>query len=46
MEDAHDVKIGLKYGLHDWSYFAVFDGHAGKLSNICIMIWCSHAVIL
>lgn len=30
MEDAHDVKIGLKYGLEDWSYFAVFDGHAGK----------------
>ena len=30
MEDAHDVKIGLKYGLKDWSYFAVFDGHAGK----------------
>ena len=30
MEDAHDVKIGLKYGLDDWSFFAVFDGHAGK----------------
>lgn len=30
MEDAHDVKIGLKYGLNDWSFFAVFDGHAGK----------------
>lgn len=30
MEDAHDVQIGLKYGLNDWSYFAVFDGHAGK----------------
>lgn len=30
MEDAHDVKIGLQYGLSDWSYFAVFDGHAGK----------------
>lgn len=30
MEDTHDVQIGLKYGLSDWSYFAVFDGHAGK----------------
>lgn len=30
MEDAHDVKIGLRYGLDDWSFFAVFDGHAGK----------------
>lgn len=30
MEDAHDIKIGLKYGLDDWSFFAVFDGHAGK----------------
>lgn len=33
MEDAHDVKIGLKYGLDDWSYFAVFDGHAGKCAS-------------
>lgn len=30
MEDTHDVKLGLKYGLDDWSFFAVFDGHAGK----------------
>lgn len=30
MEDAHDVRIGLRYGLDDWSSFAVFDGHAGK----------------
>lgn len=30
MEDTHDVKLGLKYGLNDWSFFAVFDGHAGK----------------
>lgn len=30
MEDAHDVQVGLKYGLDDWSFFAVFDGHAGK----------------
>lgn len=33
MEDAHDAKIGLKYGLDDWSYFAVFDGHAGKCAS-------------
>lgn len=30
MEDAHDLQVGLKYGLHDWSFFGVFDGHAGK----------------
>lgn len=30
MEDTHDIKLGLKYGLDDWSFFAVFDGHAGK----------------
>lgn len=29
MEDAHFVKVGLPYGLDDWSFFAVFDGHAG-----------------
>lgn len=34
MEDAHDVKIGLKYGLNDWSFFAVFDGHAGKSAAV------------
>lgn len=30
MEDAHAVQLGLKDGMDDWSYFAVFDGHAGK----------------
>lgn len=34
MEDAHDVKLGLKYGLNDWSFFAVFDGHAGKSAAV------------
>ncbi|KAJ8674261.1 hypothetical protein QAD02_005523 [Eretmocerus hayati] len=31
MEDAHRAITGLECGLHDWSYFAVFDGHAGAL---------------
>ena len=30
MEDTHDIKIGLNYGMDDWSYFAIFDGHAGS----------------
>ncbi|XP_012272119.1 protein phosphatase 1B isoform X2 [Orussus abietinus] len=29
MEDAHRAITGLEGGLSDWSYFAVFDGHAG-----------------
>lgn len=29
MEDAHRAITGLDGGLADWSYFAVFDGHAG-----------------
>ncbi|KAF6216960.1 hypothetical protein GE061_001311 [Apolygus lucorum] len=29
MEDAHHVRTGLGPGLEDWSFFAVFDGHAG-----------------
>ncbi|XP_076666855.1 protein phosphatase 1B isoform X2 [Andrena cerasifolii] len=29
MEDAHRAITGLNGGLSDWSYFAVFDGHAG-----------------
>ena len=29
MEDAHCAMIGLPQGLKDWSFFAVFDGHAG-----------------
>ncbi|XP_057337208.1 protein phosphatase 1B isoform X2 [Microplitis mediator] len=31
MEDAHCAMTGLEGGLSDWSYFAVFDGHAGAL---------------
>ncbi|XP_048509955.1 protein phosphatase 1B isoform X2 [Athalia rosae] len=31
MEDAHRAITGLGSGLSDWSYFAVFDGHAGAL---------------
>lgn len=35
MEDAHSAIIGLP-GLKDWSFFAVFDGHAGaKVSAYC-----------
>lgn len=35
MEDAHTSKIGLA-GLKDWSFFAVFDGHAGaRISGYC-----------
>ncbi|XP_022192901.1 protein phosphatase 1A isoform X1 [Nilaparvata lugens] len=29
MEDAHCAITGLGEGLDDWSFFAVFDGHAG-----------------
>lgn len=36
MEDAHCAVIGLPGGLEDWSFFAVFDGHAGaKVSKCC-----------
>lgn len=35
MEDAHTAVIGLP-SLQDWSFFAVFDGHAGaKVSAMC-----------
>jgi len=35
MEDAHCAVVGLP-GLPDWSFFAVFDGHAGaKVSQFC-----------
>ncbi|XP_049828194.1 protein phosphatase 1B-like isoform X1 [Schistocerca gregaria] len=30
MEDAHCAVTGLGEGLEDWSFFAVFDGHAGE----------------
>lgn len=35
MEDAHCAVIGLN-GLADWSFFAIFDGHAGgNVSELC-----------
>lgn len=36
MEDAHCAIVGLPQGLKDWSFFAVFDGHAGaRVSMHC-----------
>ncbi|XP_041468468.1 protein phosphatase 1B-like isoform X2 [Lytechinus variegatus] len=36
MEDAHSAVTGLPHGLEDWSFFAVFDGHAGsKVAKHC-----------
>lgn len=36
MEDAHCAKIGLPGTLSGWSFFAVFDGHAGsRVSLYC-----------
>ncbi|XP_011682451.1 protein phosphatase 1B isoform X2 [Strongylocentrotus purpuratus] len=36
MEDAHSAVTGLPHGLKDWSFFAVFDGHAGsKVAKHC-----------
>lgn len=36
MEDAHCAIVGLPQGLKDWSFFAVFDGHAGaRVSAHC-----------
>ncbi|KAL4612968.1 protein phosphatase 1B-like isoform X1 [Arapaima gigas] len=36
MEDAHTAVLGLPKGLDDWSFFAVYDGHAGsRVANYC-----------
>jgi len=36
MEDAHSAIISLPNSLKDWSFFAIFDGHAGdKVSAYC-----------
>ncbi|XP_071388610.1 protein phosphatase 1B isoform X1 [Centroberyx affinis] len=37
MEDAHTAVVGLPApGLADWSFFAVYDGHAGsRVANYC-----------
>ncbi|XP_063040340.1 protein phosphatase 1A isoform X2 [Engraulis encrasicolus] len=39
MEDAHTAVIGLPHGLSPWSFFAVYDGHAGsQVARYC----CEH----
>ncbi|XP_041950441.1 protein phosphatase, Mg2+/Mn2+ dependent, 1Ab isoform X3 [Alosa sapidissima] len=39
MEDAHTAVIGLPNGLAPWSFFAVYDGHAGsQVARYC----CEH----
>ncbi|MGH0169665.1 UNVERIFIED_CONTAM: hypothetical protein FKN15_071408 [Acipenser sinensis] len=39
MEDAHTAVIGLPNGLDQWSFFAVYDGHAGsQVAKYC----CEH----
>uniref|UniRef100_A0ABI7ZDG1 protein-serine/threonine phosphatase n=30 Tax=Laurasiatheria TaxID=314145 RepID=A0ABI7ZDG1_FELCA len=39
MEDAHTAVIGLPSGLETWSFFAVYDGHAGsQVAKYC----CEH----
>uniref|UniRef100_A0A8C9TTY0 Protein phosphatase 1B n=1 Tax=Scleropages formosus TaxID=113540 RepID=A0A8C9TTY0_SCLFO len=39
MEDAHTAVVGLPHGLDTWSFFAVYDGHAGsQVAKYC----CEH----
>uniref|UniRef100_UPI00358E4569 protein phosphatase 1A-like n=1 Tax=Myxine glutinosa TaxID=7769 RepID=UPI00358E4569 len=36
MEDAHTAVLGLPRGLRSWSFFAVYDGHAGsRVATFC-----------
>ncbi|XP_033859187.2 protein phosphatase 1B-like isoform X1 [Acipenser ruthenus] len=36
MEDAHTAVLGIPHGLDNWSFFAVYDGHAGsRVANYC-----------
>lgn len=43
MEDAHCAVTGVSEALPDWSFFAVFDGHAGsKVSAFCSQTLLSH----
>ncbi|XP_051031159.1 protein phosphatase 1B isoform X3 [Phodopus roborovskii] len=36
MEDAHTAVVGIPHGLENWSFFAVYDGHAGsRVANYC-----------
>ncbi|XP_048391827.1 protein phosphatase 1B isoform X1 [Stegostoma tigrinum] len=36
MEDAHTAIVGIPQGLDTWSFFAVYDGHAGsRVANYC-----------
>ncbi|XP_066480657.1 protein phosphatase 1B isoform X1 [Tiliqua scincoides] len=36
MEDAHTAVVGIPHGLEEWSFFAVYDGHAGsRVANYC-----------
>ncbi|KAG7492504.1 hypothetical protein MATL_G00015270 [Megalops atlanticus] len=45
MEDAHTAVVGLPHGLDDWSFFAVYDGHAGsRVANYCSQHLLEHIV--
>lgn len=36
MEDVHTAVVGIPHGLDNWSFFAVYDGHAGsRVANYC-----------